>query len=391
MAKRRNKTKRNKGKSQRRVKDWNARMHTGKNLDDIDQRISQQRKFSQKGVKLRGDNFAENQADEENQLGENRATGIVTGVFRRATFVRISGQDLFCAIAKTFRVPEGSEHTTSIAVGDDVTVALAKSEHTSGQTEIDRNRMDGMIVSRAPRKSVLARPAPRSAKRNNHYEQMPEKVIAANMDQLMVVAATAAPAVSQGLIDRFLIVAQRGELRPILVLNKIDLAEPDPIIIEDALARGVKIIHCSAKTGLGIEQVASELVGKRTVLAGASGVGKSTIINQLIPEAEAATRTVSQKDQRGRHTTTQSRVYELECGGLLVDTPGIRELGVAATTEELAWYFPEFDEFAADCKFRNCTHTHEPGCGVERAVEEGLIPERRFDAYLRILETIEDQ
>ena len=389
MAKRRNKNKRNKGKSQRRVKDWNSRMHVGREIEDIDLRINTKQNFSAKAVKLRDDNFADNQSTDDS--AQNLITGIVTGVFRRATYVRVNGQDMFCAIAKTFRVPEGAENSTPIAVGDSVTVALADEKHTSGQVEIDKNRMDGMIVSRNPRETVLARPAPRSAKRNSQYQEIPEKVIAANMDQLLLVAATASPTVSQGLIDRFLITAQRGNLQPILVINKIDIADPDPAIIEDVTANGAEIIYCSAKTGDGIEKIRELLDKKRTVLAGLSGVGKSTIINRLIPQAQAATRTVREKDQRGRHTTSQSRVYDLECGGLIVDTPGIRELGVAATQDQLAWYFPEFENFVNDCKFRNCTHTHEPGCAVHHAVETGEIKPRRYDAYLRILATIEDQ
>ena len=388
MAKRRNKTKRNKGKSQRRVKDWNSRMHVGREIDDIDLRINTKQNFSAKAVKLRDDNFADNQAAEDNT--QDLVSGIVTGVFRRATYVRVGGQDLFCAIAKTFRVPEGAENSTPIAVGDSVTVALADQKHTSGQTEIDKNRMDGMIVSRNSRETVLARPAPRSAKRNSQYQEVPEKVIAANMDQLLLVAATESPAVSQGLIDRFLITAQRGKLHPILVINKIDIADPDPKIIEDVTENGAEIIYCSAKTGQGIDKIRKLLGGKKTVLAGLSGVGKSTIINNLIPEAQAATRTVREKDQRGRHTTSQSRVYDLDCGGMIVDTPGIRELGVAATQDQLAWYFPEFENFVNSCKFRNCTHTHEPGCAVQQAVEQGEIKLRRYDAYLRILETIEE-
>jgi ribosome biogenesis GTPase len=119
-------------------------------------------------------------------------------------------------------------------------------------------------------------------------------------------------------------------------------------------------------------------------------VGKSTLINALIPEADAATNTVREKDNRGRHTTSQARIYDVPHldGGLIIDTPGIRELDLGVTAEELPWYFPEIEAVAPNCKFRDCTHTHEPGCAVQTAVEAGEIPPRRFESYLRMLNTV---
>ena len=376
-----------KGKSKRRVKDWQVRYESGEDVEDI---AVNKQKFSPREVKLGDGSFAAGGADE--LLGMEQQTGIVAGVFRRGVYVRVAGEQLFCGIAKTFRPPEGFQNTTPIAVGDDVTVAMSREAHMQGQVHLDRNRMDGMILSRQARRTLLVRPEPRSGKRRESYDtEVFHKVIAANIDILMIVAATTQPPMRRGLIDRFLIIAERGELLPILVVNKIDLDSGDEEIINDVIALGVKVLRCSAQTGSGIEALLAELTGKRSVFAGASGVGKTSLLNAMIPGVDAVTRTVSAKDQRGRHTTSQSVIYDLPGGGLLIDTPGIRELGVGLKAQELSWYFPDIEQFAAQCKFRNCSHTHEPNCAVIAAAESGAILPRRFDSYLRILASIEEE
>ncbi|MCD4823156.1 MAG: ribosome small subunit-dependent GTPase A, partial [Phycisphaerae bacterium] len=362
-----------KGKSRRRVKDWQNRFEEDRGAAESH---ASREKFSPREVKLGDGSFSVGQADELKDM--QQVTGMVSGVFRRGIFVRTDGGELYCGIAKTFRPPEGFAHTSPLAVGDDVTVALTRPEHTSGQVHLDRNRMDGMILSRRPRRTLLARPQPRSQKRRDTYntEEPPQKVLAANMDVLLIVAATAAPAMRRGLIDRFLIVAERGELQPVLAVNKLDLAAPDETmenILADVAGQGVTVLRCSAASGEGLDEFVNALTGKRSVLAGASGVGKSTLINAIIPTADAATRTVRSKDNRGRHTTSQSRIYDLSCGGMIVDTPGVRELGVDLRPTELPWYFPEFEDYVHMCKFRDCTHTHEPGCGIREAVEQEKI------------------
>ena len=379
-----------KGKSTRRVKDWQARHESGQDLDDT---TSNRLRFTRKEVKLREDSFA----DEANTPEEmQRVAGMVTGVFRRGTYVRVAGEELYCSIAKTYRPPDGFENTSPLAVGDDVTVALGNPDHTDGQTELDRNRMDGRIVSRQPRRTLLGRPEPRSSKRRETYDDAPfEKIIAANMDALLIVAATAQPAMSSGLLDRFLIAAERGEMSAIIAVNKIDVAAPDQSILSPLRQQGVTIVPCSAATGEGLDEIRAILAGRRTVLAGASGVGKSTLVNALLPGTEAVTRTVRAKDDRGRHTTSQSRIYDLPAqkqgdkAGLLVDTPGIRELAVPIPPEQLLWYFPEFQALSRGCRFRNCTHTHEPSCAVRDAVEHHDVVASRYESYLRILETLE--
>jgi len=210
------------------------------------------------------------------------------------------------------------------------------------------------------------------------------------MEVLPIVASTQQPPLRHGVIDRFLIIAERGELTPVLVINKIDLGQPDEQVLADFESLGVDIILCSAVTGEGLEELTKQLVGKRSVLAGASGVGKSTLINAIVPGADAATREVRAKDNRGRHMTSAAAVYELPAGGMLVDTPGIRELGIGLGPNELPWYFPQFEPFATQCKFNDCTHTHEPDCGIVAAVEAGEIAPTRYESYLRILDTLDE-
>lgn len=370
-----------KGKSRRRIKNWQQiRENTAAH-----EQASLRGKLYEPGVKLPPSRL---EAPEENLDDLPKAEGMVVNVSRRGAFVRIPGQgeDLFCGIAKTFRAPETA---TAITVGDQVTVALT-GEHTEGQVELDRERMDGMIVARQPRETLLSRPQPMRGKRRDRYDdQRFEKVIAANMDVLLIVAASRKPRLRHGLIDRFLIIAERGEMTPVLVINKIDLGRPDEAVYADFTDLDLEIFLTSAETGEGLDALRERLSGTRAVLAGASGVGKSTLVNALIPQADAETQAVREKDSRGRHTTSSTLVYELPAGGMLVDTPGIRELGMDIDPAELPWYFPEFEQLAPQCKFNDCSHTHEPHCAVVEAVESGEVSPRRYKSYLRILDTLQ--
>ena len=268
---------------------------------------------------------------------------------------------------------------------------MALTGHSEEAAQTDKDRIDGLVIARQQRGSTLSRPRPLSGKRRDAYDSHTfEKVMVANVDLLLIVAASRQPALRLGLIDRFMIIAQRGELTPLLVVNKIDLGRPEPAEIAHVEQLGMEMIFCSAATGEGVAKLTARLAGHRSVLAGASGVGKSTLINLIIPGAAAATREIRVKDMRGRHRTTAALVYDLPGGGIVVDTPGIRELGIHLSAAELPWYFPEFEALAGQCHFNNCTHTHEPDCAVMAAVEAGSIPADRYDSYLRILDTLDD-
>lgn len=365
-----------KGKSQRRKKNWQQIYHSGKETGDF----SRRQKVPIPAVKLPP--WRLDRAEELDDLP--RTEGMVVGMFPGGATVRVGRENLLCGIAGTFRAPQGA---TALAVGDVVTVAMTRIQPGDAAAS-DKDRADGMIVSRQPRNTALSRPRPRSGKRRDEHDAVFEKVIAANMDVLLIVAATRQPPLRHGIIDRFLIIAERGELKPILVINKIDLGVPDENVLADFRSLGIDIRPCSAITGEGLEALHAAIVDRRSVLAGASGVGKSTLINTMIPGADAPTREVRAKDDRGRHTTAGAVVYDLPGGGIIVDTPGIRELGLHLERGELPWYFPEFEAFSQQCRFNNCTHTHEPDCAVIAAVREGKVLSRRYQGYLRILETL---
>jgi len=373
-----------KGKSQHRIRDWRRAISSDKMAD----RAAPKGRFAPREVKLPSYRL---QAPQENLEDLPKATGLVVGFFPGGATVRLEGQHILCGIAKTFRAPEGS---SALAVGDVVSVALVAERHVSGAISGDKDRADGMILSRSPRSSALVRPQPRSGKRTGKYDEHAQKVIVANMDQLLIVASVRQPPLRAAVVDRFLIVAERGELAPLLVINKIDLGSPDQAVVDSFTELGLQVVLCSALTGEGLEQLPAALAGRRTVLAGASGTGKSTLVNALIPGAGAPTRPVRPSDERGRHTTAGAVVYDLppagpgQAGAVIVDTPGVRELGINLTAAELPWYFPEFEQFSPRCQFRDCTHSHEPDCAVLAAIEAGQIQPRRYESYLRILNTL---
>jgi ribosome biogenesis GTPase len=371
---------RRKGKSRNRVKDWQSQYHAS---DNFEHEADARKGFTRKEFHVPERKLS---AGAEEVADLPRREGMVTGQFPGGAVVRCEGEDLLCAIAGTFRAPEGS---SALTLGDTVTVAITRPEHRQGDVDIDKERADGVILQRGPRQTALCRPQPQGGKRRRSAEAGEfEKVIAANMDVLVIVSAVKRPAMRPGLIDRFLIIAERGELQPVLAVNKTDLAPPDPANLAHFEELGVEMIRCSAATGEGLDALRGRIAGGKSIFAGASGVGKSTLINALVPGANAATREVRLKDDRGRHTTTTASIYDLPGGGVIVDTPGLRELGLAVTPEELPWYFPEFEALGSECHFRDCTHTHEPGCRVLEAVEDGGIPRRRYRSYLNIRQTL---
>jgi len=375
-----------KGKAQRRIKDWYSRFVSG---DEDGGTVARRQKLtSRREVKLPPARLdAEGEAMTVGLGDLPKVEGMVVSFFPGGAGVRVDGADLLCGIAKTFRAPDGA---SAVAIGDNVTVALTRDEHANAASP-DRDRTDGMVLSRELRRTVLARPQPRSGKfRGAHDDETFEKVIAANMDVLLIVAATRRPPLSHGLIDRFLIIAERGELTPVLVINKIDLGMPEEGVLHDFESMDMKMIFCSAGSGQGLAELAEALAGKRSVLAGASGVGKTTLINALLPGVNAVTRAIRDKNDRGRHTTSAAVVYALSCGGIIIDTPGIRELGMKLGADELPWYFPEFEALAGECHFNDCTHTHEPQCAIIAAVEAGTISARRYGSYLRLVATLDN-
>jgi ribosome biogenesis GTPase len=234
--------------------------------------------------------------------------------------------------------------------------------------------LEGMIERVEPRHGVLTRASRRR-----------EQVLVANVDQLVIVMSLVEPDLKPHLIDRYLAVAQQGGLRPVLCLNKSDLAdavELQPLIgLHSQL--GVPVFLCSARTGFGIDRLREQLRGRATVFSGQSGVGKSSLLNAVQPGLGLAVKTVSETTQKGRHTTTYAQLIKLNFGGWVVDTPGVRQLQLwDARPEEMEGYFPEFRPLVPLCDFPDCTHTHETGCAVKDAVARRLVAERRYHSYL---------
>ena len=281
------------------------------------------------------------------------------------------GQLFECKVKGTFRL-KGIRSTNPVAVGDIVSLTPS----SDGQTAL----IDGI----EDRRNYIIRKASNLSKQSH--------IIAANVDLAALVATIAHPETSTTFIDRFLASAEAYRVPVLLIFNKTDLYdEEEKRRLEDVITLYRNIdyscIACSAEKGNGIDELQAELMNKTTLLSGNSGVGKSTLLNLLVPEAEAKTAEISTAHDAGMHTTTFSQMFFLPQGGALIDTPGIKGFGTFdMEREEVSHYFREIFKTSVDCRFGNCTHTHEPGCAVLQAVVEGRIAESRFNSYLSMLE-----
>lgn len=236
-----------------------------------------------------------------------------------------------------------------------------------------------------PRRSLLARPDARGR----------QKIIAANLDQILIVCAPR-PELNEGLLDRYLVAATLTGIEPVIVLNKIDLLDEAALAayrkrLAVYLKLGYRVIYTSAHADAAFNSLLECLREKTSVLVGQSGVGKSSLLNRLLPGVEARVGEMSEATGKGRHTTTTARLYHLPESGDLIDSPGIREFGLwNVTPAQLARGFPEFADLQPHCRFRDCRHRNEPGCAVLDALREGRISPARHDSYLRILASLEE-
>ncbi len=251
-----------------------------------------------------------------------------------------------------------------------------------------RGEQEVLIHEVLPRKSWLARKAV------DHFGK--EQVIVANVDQLFVVASFAEPPFNSGIIDRFLLAASKGNLEPGIIVNKSDLKEKEEEEIHKKIeiyqSLGYNVLLTSIYSQESIEKLKDCLKDKSTVFVGHSGVGKSSLLLSLDRSLEVFVQSVNAKTFRGRHTTTTVTLWPLPFGGFLVDTPGIREFALwQMEIREVSFYFPEMKDLVPLCKYKSCTHTHEPDCAVKDALEKKEIALFRYQSYCRILESLQGQ
>lgn len=235
---------------------------------------------------------------------------------------------------------------------------------------------EGIIERVEPRRGVLSRDS-----------RGRQQVLVANVDQMMVVASADEPPLKPNLVDRFLLAAEQGRLRAVICINKIDLIDLADIqpLVGVYSQMGYTVLLASAKTGFGIDGLRRRLQGKQSVIAGQSGVGKSSLLNAVQPGLGLAIGDVVAETKKGRHTTTTARLIPLEMGGYVVDTPGIRQFQLwDVIPAEVAGYFRDLRPLVSRCEFPDCTHTHEAGCAVKDAVADGWLDARRYESYQRI-------
>ena len=292
--------------------------------------------------------------------------GRVLSVSSTEVIVDLEGVETHCSLRGILKKDKGDQKHV-VAIGDFVI--------------IDER---GQVAFVEERYSELAR--------RDNLRRRKAHVIAANIDQVLITTSVHEPDIKPSLIDRYIISAKRGNMQPVLIINKIDLIDnkkevKEIIKIYEEL--GIDVYGVCALKKKGLKQVQKAMQGKASVFSGQSGVGKTTLINYLCG-TDFKTGEVVERTQKGAHTTTQSALIKIDDNSFCIDTPGIKSFSIwNVTSEELASYFSDLNQYASGCKFDNCTHTHEPECGVTKAVKEGKVPKIRYESYITIRDSNE--
>lgn len=297
---------------------------------------------------------------------ESRFTATVVRATGSWYDVLHDGAMLRCRIRGKLRL-KGVRSTNPVVVGDE-----AVCEADGG---------DCVIVDIVPRRNYVIRRASNLSKESH--------IIAANVDQALLMVTLRSPETPKEFADRFLVTCEAYKVPAAILLSKIDLQDAEAVAEFRAVYEGAgyRVLEVSAKEGRGVEEVRKLLAGRTTLVSGNSGVGKSTLIQTIDPSLDIRTGEISDSHHKGRHTTTFSTMYSLTEGGAVIDTPGIKGFGLLDIDDAELWhYFPEMMRVAPGCRFYNCTHTHEPGCAVVEAVKAGEIAWSRYESYLKILD-----
>ena len=297
---------------------------------------------------------------------ESRFTATVVRATGSWYDVLHDGAMLRCRIRGKLRL-KGVRSTNPVVVGDE-----AVCEADGG---------DCVIVDIVPRRNYVIRRASNLSKESH--------IIAANVDQALLMVTLRSPETPKEFADRFLVTCEAYKVPAAILLSKIDLQDAEAVAEFRAVYEGAgyRVLEVSAKEGRGVEEVRNLLAGRTTLVSGNSGVGKSTLIQTIDPSLDIRIGEISDSHHKGRHTTTFSTMYPLAEGGAVIDTPGIKGFGLLDIDDAELWhYFPEMMRVAPGCRFYNCTHTHEPGCAVVEAVKAGEIAWSRYESYLKILD-----
>lgn len=301
---------------------------------------------------------------------------VIKSTGSRYTVKTTEGEIIDCRIKGNFRI-KGIRSTNPIAVGDQVEFTVRQEDSNVDGVQV------GLINNIIERKNYIIRKSPNLSKESH--------IIAANIDQAFLIVTISQPVTSSTFIDRFLVSAEAYRIPCRLIFNKIDLYnEEQRQKMESMIAIYEKVgyvcLKVSATEQTGMDALKEMIKDKTNVFSGHSGVGKSTIINNLQPGLGLKTGNISEAHHSGKHTTTYSEMISLDFGGYIIDTPGIKGFGLLEMEkEEISHYFPEMFRLLNDCQYYNCTHTHEPGCAVKKAVAEGEIAESRYETYLGLL------
>jgi len=365
----------------RRDKDWTRDFQVGEDTEDIPttERVRAKGELSRRRTVVTdsdaGDEPAALPAVDQHQCVRGRVLR-VHGLW--SIVAGENGQTYRCAVRRLLKSLATDERNV-VTCGDLVWLRPAPVCGGSADT-----MPEGLIERVEPRHGLLTR-----ASRGR------EHVVAANVDQAAIVLSLVQPELKPHLIDRYLAAATLGQLRPLILLNKVDLVEEparyQPLIGYYAQL-GIPVLLTSATTGYGLDHLRELLQGQVTVFAGQSGVGKSSLLNALMPDLHLPTRSVSAATEKGRHTTTYAQLLPLPDGGWVVDTPGVRQLQLwNIQREEVEGLFLEFRPFVPLCAFADCTHTHETGCAVQQAVARNRISLRRYHSYLGLFHDLPEE